>query len=306
MLFHPQTPYHKYVLPFVFLGQFLYLLVVLAYTYGNPEIPEDPEIITFTSDNSISFFTKANPNSPLSPLKLIHSVKSTPEFPLHSLRQPIWIGPHLLSIQNVKGKDHIVNMTFDNLTTISSATLHRVGPSSNTTNILRMVRNTDEEVLVEFSDGTLHLYSPNPSSSTFVAPPSFPHSCTRIASLPTTTPAAVGITNTGKLYIGSTLLSSECNSFFVQGTFLLYTTTSHKLYFLTLSTFDPTATPTTTEVGVERGAALVAAVALDVRVVLQMPRVCYIENIMRFLLFTGKFGDHSSSCYLSFSFANSP
>ncbi len=223
-----------------------------------------------TSDNTVSFFGKTKSKSPLGPLSLLCAVAVPDSLRLQTLRQPIWISPTLLSLQSINGKDQIVHITFaENLQSVLSIDFHPM----RTPSILRMVRVAeDDSVLVEFSNGTLHQHSPTHTSSQALPTP-FPTPCVQVAHLPFSLPA-VGLTSTGKLYIGATLLSTECNSFFVQGEFLLYTTTSHKLHFFTLREGAVVDGSVTKSVSVERGAVLVAAVAFDVRVVLQMPRVC--------------------------------
>lgn len=247
--------------------------VVVSFAFGNPENEADPEVVVLTSDNQFSFYTKAKP-IPLSPLKLIASVAS-PSHPLRNLRQPVWISPSLYAIQTTNGKDDIVQFTFSHdFTSIASVTSHSPSSSSSHPHILRIARNfSSTNVLVELSDGSLQYYPPSPSSLS-----SLPLPCIRIASLalpsnPTVSQAVVGLTATGKLYLNSILLSSLCNSFFIQGTFLLFTTTNHKLHFLPLASFNPSTPPTMESCEIERGGILVAAVAFDVRVVLQMPRV---------------------------------
>ena len=234
-------------------------------------------MIVLTADNTISLFSKRNPASPLSPLKLSSSCKSSTT--LSHLRQPVWISPTLFAIQTEKGKDYIIHITFSpDYKTIESITSHHAGPLSNQSPILRIVRHNSSSILVEHADGSIHLHSSSESASSSSQPTPFPLPCIQIASLPlpSPTPTAVGLTATGKLYIGSTLLSPICNSFFIQGTFLLFTTTNHKLHFLPLvsiSSSPLSSAPTTESCEIERGGVLVAAVALDVRVILQMPRV---------------------------------
>ncbi|CAG8446071.1 15447_t:CDS:10 [Acaulospora morrowiae] len=110
----------------------------------------------------------------------------------------------------------------------------------------------------------------------------FPEPCTWVGSTKIGAEERVekivlGLSESNKLYACNKLISSDCTSFFIHNDFLIFTTMSHMLKFLTLrvSLSDlkvPVNTHDETVREVERGSKIVCAIYYDASVILQMPR----------------------------------
>lgn len=101
----------------------------------------------------------------------------------------------------------------------------------------------------------------------------------------------VGLSESGRLYADSNLISSDCTSFTCSPDFLVFTTFSHEAKFVPLFTLDPSysgssilhtetlpqqpaksADSATIRRAVERGSRIVTVVPSSTSLVLQMPR----------------------------------
>ncbi|KAG2231182.1 IKI3 family-domain-containing protein [Thamnidium elegans] len=93
--------------------------------------------------------------------------------------------------------------------------------------------------------------------------------------------AIVGLTDRSKLYVNEKLISSEATSFFLRGTWLVFSTTSHSARFLSLDSFTLETLKLSDEASdaydetsrrLERGSKIVMATQHKPSLILQMPR----------------------------------
>ena len=146
---------------------------------------------------------------------------------------------------------------------------------------------TSQDLLVESLDGAIYnvdLEEDSPTTSQIVQLPDF---CPWIATVRVgmtseeSERAVVGLTERSKLYVNHELISSEATSFFVRGTWLVFSTTSHTARFLSLDSSTLENLKLSVEASdaydetsrrLERGSKIVMATQHKPSLVLQMPR----------------------------------
>lgn len=186
----------------------------------------------------------------------------------------IWLtDDHLLSTVSIGHTSMLINMNvLADKKIVIRKTLNVAGSIVSLTRICESTA-----ALIQLSDGQLLKYLPS-ENKTVQFGRAMPEPCTVVLTCTVdNTDCALGLTNRGNLYVTSedhdpALVSSGITSIFVLTKFLLMTTTQHTLCCIKLESFDRLLQAQHERDGrrVERGSRIV--VAVDTRVVLQMPR----------------------------------
>ncbi|KAF2071926.1 hypothetical protein CYY_006763 [Polysphondylium violaceum] len=279
------------------------------------------QLVVLSTDNTFAIYTPATlppvpttpnpspvlPNYAVAPTLTASALVDSKHIKLSNLRHLVWINDNtVIAIESVPNQqDSIVEISFTVVN--DQVEIKNIQKTPTSSKILRLVHHLEsqEQALVETVDGYIYIYTSHIHSYTpFIvysqeAVFKFPTPCYWIASCTIGgEDSIVGLNDRNKLYINSSLVCQDCNSFALHNKFLLFTTISHVLRSVSLAAPAPTTPLVYTPPPqihytknyqppaganaqtvyddsireVERGSRIVAVVPHDTRLVLQMPR----------------------------------